>query len=128
MVSVLFSFYWICYPLWFVLSTAFGIGFQTRQKTSYIMLMKLLRIEPAHNSKKKWRAVFDETHTEFGDSSSEDYTQHKDKERRRLYRLRHEKDLKTNDPTRAGYLSYFILWNKPTMKASISDYKKQFNL
>ena len=93
------------------------------------MVMKLLRIEPAHNSKKKWRAVFENKSTEFGDSSSEDYTQHHDKERRRLYRLRHEKDLKTNDPTRAGYLSYFILWGDSTsLLKNIQAYKHKFNL
>lgn len=95
--------------------------------------MKLLRIEPAKNPKKKWRAVFESDgktkHTEFGDSSSEDFTQHHDKERRERYRKRHEKDLKTNDPTRAGYLSFFILWGDSTsLKSNITAYKTKFNL
>ena len=33
------------------------------------------------------------------------------------------KDTRTGDPTRAGYLSLYILWNKPSLKASITDYK-----
>ena len=28
----------------------------------------------------------------------------------------------------AGSLSRYILWNKPTLKGSISDYRKRFNL
>ena len=58
-----------------------------------------------------------------------DYTIHKDKERRKLYRARHKKDLKTKDYTRAGYLSYYILWGDETnLKDAIESYKKRFNL
>lgn len=95
--------------------------------------MKLLRIVKAHNHLKKWRAVFEidgkEHSTEFGDSSAEDYTQHQDPERRLLYRKRHRKDLETNDPTRAGFLSWWILWGDSTsIQKNISSYKKRFNL
>ena len=59
----------------------------------------------------------------------EDYTTHKDKERRSRYRARHKKDLKTKDYTRAGYLSYYILWgDKTNFKEAVKDYKKKFNL
>ena len=44
------------------------------------------------------------------------------------YRARHEKDLETKDFTRAGYLSYFLLWSKPTIGASIAAYKKKFRV
>ena len=47
--------------------------------------------------------------TYFGKAGMDDYTLTKDKEQRTRYRQRHKKDLKTNDPTRAGYLSYHIL-------------------
>jgi len=42
------------------------------------------------------------------------------------YRARHQKDLLTKNPLRAGYLSYYLLWSKPTLGASIADYKKKF--
>jgi hypothetical protein len=95
--------------------------------------MKLLRIEKARDSKKKWRAVFNqhgkETFTEFGDSSAEDYTQHKDPERRTRYRIRHKRDLETRDPTRAGFLSMYILWGDSTsFEKNVADYKRRFNL
>jgi len=65
--------------------------------------------------------------TPFGIKGYEDYTIHKDKERRSRYRKRHEKDLKTNDPTRAGYLSYYILWGETTnVKKNYQLYKKRF--
>ena len=61
----------------------------------------------------------------FGAKGMSDFTKHKDKERRERYIKRHLKDLRTGDPTRAGYLSMYVLWNKPTLKASIADYKKR---
>ena len=56
-----------------------------------------------------------------------DYTRHKDKDRRNRYIWRHMKDTRTGDPTRAGYLSLYVLWNKPSLKMSITDYKKRLN-
>jgi hypothetical protein len=95
--------------------------------------MKLVRVEDSPITGKKWRAVFRDgermKHTDFGASGYEDYTQHHDKERRRLYRERHRKDLTTDDPTRAGYLSYYILWGDSTdIGTNIRSYKKKFGL
>jgi hypothetical protein len=61
----------------------------------------------------------------FGASGMSDNTKHKNKERRNRYIFRHHKDLGTGDPTRAGYLSMFILWNKKTLSASIADYRRR---
>lgn len=96
--------------------------------------MKLLRILDSPVSGKEYRAVFETDdgkirHTDFGDPSLQQYTEHGDKERRERYRARHRKDLETNDPTRAGFLSYYILWgDSKSMKENIAAYKKKFNL
>jgi hypothetical protein len=67
--------------------------------------------------------------THFGASGMDDYTISKDKEQRERYRTRHKKDLESGDPTRAGYLSYYILWGDSTSRqANIASYKKRFNL
>jgi hypothetical protein len=59
----------------------------------------------------------------------DDYTITKDKEQRDRYRERHKKDLKTGDPSRAGYLSYYLLWGDSTsLQMNIEAYKKKFNL
>ncbi len=95
--------------------------------------MKLV-IKKSDKSGKKYMAIFEKDNgrsktTYFGQAGAPDYTLTGDKERRRLYRQRHRKDLKTNDPTRAGYLSYYILWgNSTSIKQNIRDYKKRFNL
>jgi hypothetical protein len=94
--------------------------------------MKLLSIVKSPLPTKKWRANFlhgaTAFHTDFGANGMQDYTQHKDPERARLYRLRHQKDLDTKNPTRAGYLSYFILWASPNFRANIQAYKNKFNM
>ena len=64
----------------------------------------------------------------FGAAGMSDYTIHKDKERRERYISRHKKDLRTKDPMRPGYLSMYILWNKPSLNASLSDYKHRLNV
>ena len=82
---------------------------------------------------KKLMAVFTKDNgrtktTYFGSAGMDDYTITKDKEQRKRYRERHKKDLKTNDPTRAGFLSYYILWGDSTSRSeNIKNYKKRFN-
>ena len=87
-----------------------------------------MRIVRSPFPNKKWRAIFqDGTHTDFGDSNYQDYTQHHSIERRRLYRIRHEKDLETHNPKAKGYLSYYILWgNSTSLQENIKEYKKRF--
>jgi hypothetical protein len=42
------------------------------------------------------------------------------------YRRRHQND--KLDEISSGSLSYYLLWNKPTLKESIKDYEKRFNV
>jgi len=100
--------------------------------------MKLLKVIRSEKALKKWTAIFQkdngkEKKTHFGFNNVKDkmndYTLHKDKARRERYRIRHKKDLNTKDPTRAGYLSYYLLWgNSTSLKENIKSYKKRFNL
>ena len=66
--------------------------------------------------------------THFGAAGMSDYTKHKDSNRKKRYMTRHRKRENWNNYMSAGSLSRYILWNKPTLKASIADYKKKFNL
>ena len=84
---------------------------------------------------KKYTAIFTDaiTHkhikkTHFGDQRYSDYTRHKDRERKERYLNRHRKNEQWSDFTTAGSLSRYILWNKPTISASLQDFKKRFNL
>jgi hypothetical protein len=88
---------------------------------------KIIKLEKANNKKHKWIATFDDgKKTKFGSYGADDFTITGDEEQKKRYRARHQKDLKTNDPQRAGYLSYYILWNLPTIEASVKDYNKRF--
>jgi len=101
-------------------------------------MTKLIKIIKSDKPLKKWTAIFKldngkEKKVHFGynnkNDKNNDYTLHNDKVRRERYRKRHAKDLKTNDPLRAGYLSYYILWGDSTnIKTNIADYRKRFSL
>jgi hypothetical protein len=95
--------------------------------------MKLLRVQKLHGDSHKYAAVFENDGrtktTKFGAAGMDDYTLTHDKEQRARYRFRHKKDLQTGDPTKAGFLSYYILWGESTsILANIAAYRKRFRL
>ena len=103
--------------------------------------MKLEKVVKSDAKGKKFTAIFcmckgeskccdnDKKKVHFGQENADDYTITKDKEQRDRYRKRHKKDLDTKDPTRAGYLSYYLLWGDSTsLQQNIKDFKKKYNL
>lgn len=96
-------------------------------------MVKLISIKESDKPDKKLMATFETDGrtktTHFGSKGMDDYTIKKDTEQRDRYRKRHKKDLDTNDPTRAGYLSWFILWGDSTkIKENTKTFKNKFNL
>ena len=94
--------------------------------------MKIVISKSTNKNKKLMAEFFDDDKkiktTHFGSAGMDDYTLTGDKKARERYRVRHKKDLDTKDPTRAGYLSYYILWGDSTSRdKNIKDYKKRFN-
>jgi len=94
--------------------------------------MKLVISTSTKKDKKLMAEFFDgdkkKVTTHFGAKGMDDYTLTGDKDARERYRARHKKDLDTKDPTRAGFLSYYILWGDSTSRdKNIKDYKKRFN-
>jgi hypothetical protein len=66
----------------------------------------------------------------FGAKGYEDFTKHKDEERKKLYLERHQKN---EDWTKQGILtpgfwSRWLLWNKPSLSESIEDVEDRFNV
>jgi len=96
--------------------------------------MKLLSVKPSTKPDKKLMATFQTDAgrtkvTHFGQATADDYTKTHDKAQRERYRTRHKKDLQTEDPSRAGLLSYYLLWGDSTsLQTNIAAYKKRFNL
>ena len=65
----------------------------------------------------------------FGQKGYSDYTKHKNKTRKQRYLNRHSgMGEHWEKPDTPGALSRWVLWNKPSLKASISDFKKRFKL
>jgi len=94
--------------------------------------MKVI-IKKSTKKNKKYMAIFYENKkkvktTHFGAAGMSDYTKHKNKSRKKRYMTRHRKREKWDDYMSAGSLSRWILWNKPTLRESIKNYKKKFNL
>ena len=90
-------------------------------------------IKKSTKPEKKLMAVFQLSNgrtrtTHFGASGMSDFPKHRDKERKQRYLSRHRQRENWNAPMTAGALSRWILWNKETREASITDYKKRFNL
>ena len=96
--------------------------------------LKLVKLSKSPNKTKKYRAQFsDGTHTDFGAKGYQNYggvgnERHLDEERKRRYIQRHKARENWNNPKSPGSLSRWVLWNKKSLKASVSDYKRRFNL
>ena len=84
-------------------------------------------ISKSKNKDKKYSAVIDGKKTiHFGAVGYEDYSVHKDPERKQRYIDRHKPRENWGDPTTAGFFAKNILWNKPTITESIKDTNKRF--
>ena len=89
-----------------------------------------IEISKSNKKDKKLKAVIDGKKTiHFGQAGASDYTKHKDPDRKYNYISRHKKNEnwgKTGVDT-AGFYSKHVLWNKPTLEASVNDLNKRFS-
>lgn len=91
----------------------------------------MVEIQKSPRSGKKLRAVFsDGVVVDFGAEGMSDFTIHKDEARRQRFLSRFAGRIAAtkDDPQSPMTLSHLLLWNKPTLAASINDYKKKFGL
>lgn len=100
--------------------------------------MKLVSVTKSSRPDKKLMATFIHkdkyTKVHFGGEGYMDYTKYY-KQNKELaekmktrYLTRHKANENWNDVTSAGALSRWILWNKPTILASIHDFKRKYHL
>jgi hypothetical protein len=98
--------------------------------------MQLVSLKTANDGVHKYVAEFKKDdgsllHTKFGASGMTDYTRDNKlsrDQRKSRYLARHKSAENWSDPTSAGALSRWILWNKPTVSASLADFRSRFNL
>ena len=89
--------------------------------------MNEIVISKSKNKNKKFDAVINGKKTiSFGATGYSDFTKHKDDERKERYIDRHKKNEDWTDFNTAGFYAKNILWNKPTIEASIKDTDKRF--
>jgi hypothetical protein len=106
----------------------------SRREARTTRRLRLKSLKRSHNPAKKFDATFEfpDGHTKttsFGARGMSDFTKHKDVTRRNRYLQRHGRMGEDwADPTTAGALSRWVLWNKPSFKASLADYKRRFGL
>ena len=72
-------------------------------------------IKPSDRKEKKYMAIVDNKKTiHFGAKGYEDFTKHKDKERKERYLARRKKGESWNNPLTASFYATNLLWSKPT--------------
>lgn len=99
--------------------------------------LSLISIKRSPKKEKKYVATFCKNgrikQTHFGAKGYQNYggvgkSRHTSKERKKRYIQRHKSRENWSDPTTAGALSRYVLWNKPSFRESVTDYKKKFHL
>jgi hypothetical protein len=95
--------------------------------------MRLKTLRRSHKRDKKWDAVFEKEGKEkvvpFGAKGYSDITKHKNVTRKARYIKRHSgMGEHWSKPDTPGALSRWILWNKPSFRDSVRDFKQRFNL
>ena len=91
-------------------------------------MTKEVVLKKSSNPDKKDDAYIDGKKVSFGAKGYSDFTQHKDTERKKNYIARHRVNQNWNDLKTAGAWSKNLLWNKPTISASIKNMENKFNI
>ena len=96
--------------------------------------MVFVQLRKATTSGKKYTVIFYNENrekiatTSFGAVGYQDFTQHKDEDRKQAYLARHKRNEQWDDYKSAGSLSRHLLWSKPSLSASYNAYIKKFGL
>ena len=79
---------------------------------------------------KKYMIQIDNKTIHFGAAGMSDYTKHKDAERKGRYMSRHNRreSWSKGGIRTAGFWSRWLLWNKPSLTASIQDTQRRFRI
>jgi len=94
-------------------------------------------IKKSDRDDKRYMAIFTDSNgnkstTRFGyadgNKTGSTFIDHNDEDKKKTYIARHRVNENWADFKSAGALSKHILWNKPTLTASINDFKSKFKL
>ena len=91
--------------------------------------MEKVLISKSNKGDKRLVAVFPEKKIHFGSKGGSTFVDHKNTQTKRAWEARHRVNEDWRDFDSAGALAKHVLWNKRTLKASVSDLnskQKQF--
>ena len=92
--------------------------------------MSTIYLSKSDREGKKYMVEVDGKTIHFGAEGYEDYTKHKDPERKKRYITRHKANenwTKSGIKT-AGFWSRWLLWGEPSISARIKAIENKFNL
>ena len=88
------------------------------------MKPKTVVISKSTKPDKRLKAEFGSKTIHFGAKGGSTYVDHKDTKTKQNWEARHKVRENWNDYDTAGALSKHVLWNKPTIAASVRDLNK----
>jgi hypothetical protein len=89
----------------------------------------MIQLFKSNLKNKRYMVVFENGSTvHFGSPEYENFTMHRDSDRKRLYIIRHQTREDWNDIKTPGFWSRWLIWNLPTLSQSIRDTEKRFGI
>ena len=87
-----------------------------------------ITIQKSSRAGKKYMAKVGEKTVHFGATGYQDFTTSKDEKRKASYLARHRtsEDWSLSGVDSAGFWARWVLWNKPSITASIRDINQRF--
>ena len=87
-----------------------------------------ISIQKSTRAGKKYMAKVGDKTVHFGAMGYEDYTTHNDEKRKASYLARHrtKEDWTLSGVDTAGFWARHLLWNEPSLTASVADINKRF--
>jgi len=98
-------------------------------------MVKLVSVTPSSHPDKKLDVKLEtdagrEKHIHVGAKGMDDFTKTKDEEQKKRYIERHRarEDWRLSGILTSGFWAKHLLWNKPTLRESVSDVRDRFNV
>ena len=101
-------------------------------------MVKFLGLRKSDRPEKKYYVLLEgesgrEKRVYFGDASSKDFTlfsplEREERKRRYIARHRSREDWSKSGIESSGFWAKNILWNQPTVSASLADTRRRFNI
>ena len=91
--------------------------------------MTLYTLTKSNRKGKRFQVYkYGEPPVHFGSDTNNTYIDHNDTTTKNAWIARHGANSDFTNPSTASFWAYWLLWNRRTLKASIRDIKRKFNI